>query len=111
MRSTQEVLDHHLQSFGEGIDSILSDYDDQSNILSQQGSFESMEDIKAFFTAFVTELPAGFMNAFTVTNTIVHGEIAFIIWKALPWFPLGTDTFVIKNGKILYQTFSAYTTD
>ena len=29
MKSTQEVLDHHLQAFGEGLESILSDYDER----------------------------------------------------------------------------------
>ena len=108
MKSTQEVLDHHLQAFGEGLESILSDYDDNSHVISQQGGFHGSEEIRGFFTAFVASLPEGFMEKFTVTNSIVHEEVAYITWEALPWFPLGTDTFVVKNGKINYQTFAAH---
>lgn len=108
MKSTQEVLDHHLQAFGEGLESILSDYDENSTVLSQQGSFKGMAEITEFFTAFVQSLPEGFMDKFNITNSAVDGEVAYITWDALPWFPLGTDTFIIRDGKILYQTFAAH---
>lgn len=108
MKSTQEVLNHHLQAFGEGLDSILSDYNDQSCVMSQQGTFRGMKEITGFFTAFVQGLPEGFLDKFNATKMEVDGEIAYLTWEALPWFPLGTDTFVIREGKILYQTFAAY---
>jgi hypothetical protein len=108
MRSTQEVLNHHLQAFGEGMESILSDYDDQSCIISQQGTFHGMVEITQFFTTFVSGLPDGFMEKFNITKSIVDGAVAYITWEANPWFPLGTDTFVINNDKIKHQTFAAY---
>ena len=108
MNTTQEVLDHHLGAFGEGLESILSDYNDNSCVISPQGTFKGMDEIRAFFTAFVGGLPEGFMDKFNITNSTVEGEIAYITWDAMPWFPLGTDTFVIRDGKILYQTFAAH---
>jgi hypothetical protein len=38
----------------------------------------------------------------------IVGEVAYIHWERKPWFPLATDTFVVRNGKILVQTFTAY---
>jgi len=108
MRSTQEVLDHHLQAFGEGLESILSDYDDNSCVISQQGIFRGLSEIRDFFVAFVEGMPEGMMDVFKVTTTVVDGEVAYITWEALPWFPLGTDTFIIRDDKILYQTFAAH---
>ena len=108
MRSTEEVLGHHLQAFGEGIDSILSDYDDNSFVISQQGTFRGTSEIRSFFEAFVSGLPEGFMEAFKVTKSEVDGEVAYITWEANPWIPLGTDTFVIKEGVISYQTLAAH---
>jgi hypothetical protein len=29
------------------------------------------------------------------------------VWKADPFIPLATDTFVIRDGKIVAQTFAA----
>ena len=108
MRSTQEVLDHHIQAFAEGIDSLMMDYNENSYIISQQGSFHGIEEIRNFFVAFVESLPEGFIDKFNLTNNVVHGDIAYITWDAQPWFPFGTDTFVIKNGMINYQTFAAH---
>ena len=108
MRSTQEVLDHHIQAFGEGIESILSDYDDNSCVISQQGTFRGLSEIRNFFVAFMEGMLEGMMDVFKVTTTVVDGEIAYITWEALPWFPLGTDTFVIRDGKIIYQTVAAH---
>jgi hypothetical protein len=35
-------------------------------------------------------------------------ELGYIVWEAAPWIRLGTDTFVVQNGKIVLQTFAAY---
>ena len=108
MRSTQEVLNHHLQAFGEGLDVILNDYDENSCVIGQQGTFHGLSEIREFFMVFMESLPEGMMDVFNVTQTHIDGEVAFITWEALPWFPLGTDTFVIREDKILYQTFAAH---
>ena len=107
MKSTQEGLDHHLQAFDEGLDSILSDYDENSTIMSPQGTFRGLDEIRDFFIAFIGALPEDFLDVFHITYSDVDGEVAFIAWEALPWFTLGTDTFIIQDGKILYQTFAA----
>jgi len=41
----------------------------------------------------------------------VHGDVAYIVWEAeTPRFSIlmGTDTFVVRNGKIAVQTFAAH---
>ena len=111
MNTTQEVLDHHLQAFGEGLDAVLSDYNEKSCVMSQQGTFKGMDEISDFFTAFVGSLPEGFLEALNLTKSDIEGEVAYITWEALPWFPLGTDTFVIRDGKILFQTFAVHAAD
>jgi len=107
MKSTEEVLDHHIQAFEEDLDSILSDYDENSCIMSPQGTFRGLDEIRDFYSAFVGALPEDFLDVFHITYSDIDGEVAFIAWEALPWFPLGTDTFIIQDGKILYQTFAA----
>ena len=111
MRTTQEVIEHHLQAFGEGLESILSDYDDNSCIISQQGTFTGMNEIREFFAAFIAGLPEGFMESFNITGMEVKDEVGYITWEAKPWFPLGTDTFVVNNGKFSFQTFAVYASD
>ena len=37
------------------------------------------------------------------------GEVAYILWEKRPLIAQATDTFVVRNGKILFQTFTAAT--
>jgi len=37
----------------------------------------------------------------------VDGEIAYIVWKAEPGVQLATDTFIVRDRKIMVQTFAA----
>jgi hypothetical protein len=108
MKSTTEVLNHHLQAFGEGMDAILSDYSEESTILTPAGTFKGLSAIREFFSGMIGSLPEGFMEAMKITYNFVDGEVAFITWESLPWMLMATDTFVIREGKIHYQTFAAH---
>jgi len=105
---TEAVLNHHLRSFDEGIDSILKDYTEGSVVVTPEATFRGINEIRGFFESFVAGLPAGIWNSFTMRRQVVVGEVAYILWEAKPWFPLGTDTFVVKEGKIAFQTFASY---
>jgi hypothetical protein len=102
-KSTQEVLMHHSQALREGIESILSDYTDDSVLIGQQGTFRGLAEIRTFFTSLPDALPEGVMEAMTLKHQEIVGEVAYVVWDALPWIPLGTDTLIVKNGKIMFQ--------
>ena len=38
----------------------------------------------------------------------VDGNVAYITWSVGADIPMGTDTFVVGNGKIVSQTFAMY---
>jgi hypothetical protein len=44
----------------------------------------------------------------TLARQDVEGEVAYIVWKAEPFIPLATDTFLIRDGKIVAQSFAAF---
>jgi ketosteroid isomerase-like protein len=106
--STQAVLERHLQAFGEGIEALMADYTDDSVVITPDATYRGLGEIRAFFTAFAEALPEGIWDAFTMKRQEVVGEVAYILWEANPWFPFGTDTFVVREGKIVFQTFAAY---
>ncbi len=106
--STKATLEHHLQAFGEGIDSIMADYTEESVVITQDATYRGLTEIRAFFTAFVEGLPDGLWDAFEITRQEVVGEVAYIAWRANPWVPLGTDTFVVRDGKFAVQTYAAH---
>ena len=106
--STQATLGHHLQAFAEGIDAILQDFTEDSVVITPDATFRGLAEIRAFLTALVESLPAGIWDSFKVNRSEVAGEVAYILWETKPWFPLGTDTFVVRDGKIVYQTLAMY---
>ena len=106
--STQDTLSRHLQAFAGGIDVIMRDYTESSVLFTPQGTLTGLEGIRAFFTGFLESSPPELLPALTIVHQDVSGEVAYILWKAEPFIPLATDTFVIRNGKIMVQTFAAF---
>lgn len=105
--STEAVLEHHLEAFYQGIDAIMEDFTDSSAVITTSATYRGLDEIRAFFSALLDGLPAGFDDAVKITRQEVVGEVALLVWEARPWFPFCTDTFVVRNGKIAYQTFAA----
>ena len=104
---TEQVLNHHLQSFGEGnVDAILSDYTDSSVVIIPNGVLNGREQIRGLFEALVAEFgQAG--TEFELTSSMVEGPLAYITWHAVTadnTYSFATDTFVVTDGKIAYQT-------
>ena len=108
MSTTQDTLNHHLQAFSVGLDEILSDYTDDSVLYTPDGPVRGLAAIRAFFEAFGPQMPEGWLDNFEMLRMDVDGEYAYIVWKVGDDIPLGTDTFVIRDGKIMVQTFAAH---
>ena len=106
--STQAVIEHHLNAFFEGIDPIMEDFSDESVVITADATYRGLSEIRSFFSALIGGLPEGFDEAIKINRQEVAGNVAYLLWEAKPWFPFCTDTFVVKNGKIVYQTFAAY---
>jgi hypothetical protein len=106
--STQATLARHLDAFTKGVDAIMRDYTESSVLFTPQGQLTGLESIRAFFAGFLADSPPELLAAMTLVHQDFAGEIAYILWKAEPFIPLATDTFVIRDGKILVQTFAAF---
>jgi ketosteroid isomerase-like protein len=108
--STEAVVRRHLQTFLEqkGIAAILSDYHDTARFYTEAKIYHGQREIHGFFTDFIGSLPAGAIDQFSLRSLQVDGDIAYITWNVGADIPLGTDTFVVNNGKIVSQTFAMY---
>lgn len=105
--STEATLKHHLQAFTKGLDAILSDYTEESVLFTPDGPVRGLDGLRAFFGGFLSNSPPELIEALTLIRQDVDGEVAYIIWKAEPYVTKATDTFVVRNGKIMVQTFVA----
>ncbi len=107
-QETTSVVTNHLKAVGGGnVNEILTDYAPDAVIYTQQGPLHGHDAIRKFFTDLPKVLPANFWDEFKMVRQDVEGEIAYIVWSGGST-PLGTDTFVIRGGKIAVQTFAAY---
>jgi len=104
--STETTLNHHLNAFSEGIDSIMSDYTESSVLFTPDGPLVGTDPIRAFFDGFLRNSPPELFRAFTLVRQDIQADVAYIMWKAEPFIPLATDTFVVRDGKIAVQTFA-----
>lgn len=105
-RTTAEVLHHHLSAFGSNnLEAILSDYSEESVILTKDGPVIGLADIRIFFERFFQLIPAG--SSFEMIRQEISGPVAYIAWSSkspTASIPMGTDTFFIEKGMIQYHT-------
>jgi hypothetical protein len=106
--STQSVLEHHLKGVGNrDVADILIDYAEQSVLYTPSGPIHGLVGLKQFFTEFFANIPPTFMSEFKLLRQDVAGDVAYIVWRSGAALQ-GTDTFVVRDGKISVQTFAAY---
>lgn len=108
--TTESTVRKHLQAFLEqqGIAAILSDYEDEACFISQDKTYRGKDEIQEFFEGFIAALPPRAFERFALRSLRADGEVACITWNVGHDIPLGTDTFVVRNGKIASQTFAMY---
>jgi ketosteroid isomerase-like protein len=109
MASTKDVLDHHLQSFAEGdLTGILSDYAPDAVLFTPDGPLRGADRIRPLFQSLIAEF--GKPGArFHMRQQFVEGDYAYILWTADTSenaYELGTDTFVVRDSKIVAQSFT-----
>ena len=105
--TTQDVLTDHLNSFGD-IAGTMAYYTAESRFFTPDGLLRGSEAIRKFFVKLFEEFAKPGMS-FEMLRQEVDGDTAYIVWKAETAdnrFELGTDTFIVRNGKIVTQTFA-----
>jgi ketosteroid isomerase-like protein len=108
--ATEFVVRSHLQAFldQKGVDPILVDYDDDARFLTESRTYHGKREIREFFEAFIASLPPDGINRFSLRCLRVEGEVGYITWRVGSDELLGTDTFLVRNGKIVSQTVAIH---
>jgi ketosteroid isomerase-like protein len=110
MASTKEVLDHHLKAFDQGdVNAVLSDYAPDAVLFTKEGALKGVDAIGPLFEALIAEF--GKPGAtFQMNQQLIQGDYAYILWTANTAdniYELATDTLVVREGKIVAQSFTA----
>ena len=107
--SAKKVVEQHLKCFREGdLKGILSDYAPGAVFFTPDGALRGIDEIRPLFQAMIAEFqkPGA---AFNMKQQFVEGDYAYILWTAETadnLYELGTDTFVVRDGKIVAQSFT-----
>lgn len=96
---TMAVLQHHAAALAAGdLDEIMVDYADDAVFISDDsGILAGAAAIREHFST-----PSGLADI-TPTVLHVHGDYLYVCWTA-DGVRLGTDTFVVRDGRIVFQT-------
>lgn len=104
------LLKSHLKSFIQNdLQTVMSDYTEKSVFITQEATYTGLNEIKEFFTKLIIHFSKK-ESKFELEKMVVKDDLGFIVWHAITpslIVSLGTDTFIIKDGKISQQTFVA----
>jgi hypothetical protein len=73
-----------------------------------------LSEIRDVFTDLFTNLIPPGSSTLEATWRATDGEYIFVVWKGKSEkhvFPIGTDTFVVRDDKIVFQTFVPHAVD
>ncbi|HTO48533.1 MAG TPA: nuclear transport factor 2 family protein [Burkholderiales bacterium] len=108
--SAREVVDRHVKCFFEGdVEGVLSDYAPDAVFFTPDGPRRGLGEIRPLFEAMIAEFGKPGM-AFRMKLQSAEGDYAYILWSAETAdniYELATDTFAVRDGKIVVQSFTA----
>lgn len=106
--NTPAVIDSHLRAFAAGdLEAILSDYTDASVLFTANGPLVGLGPIRGLMTGLFAEFAKPGAR-FDMHTMHVAADVGFIVWSgrtADNVYELATDTFVVRDGKIAFQSF------
>ena len=110
MPTTNDVVDRHMKCFAErDLDGVLADYSPDAVLFIPGGPLRGLAEIRPFFQGFVGEFSKPGAR-FSMQQQYAEGDYAYILWTAESadnTYEAATDTFVVRNGKIVAQSFAA----
>jgi hypothetical protein len=106
---TKAVLEHHLKAFQDNnLAEVMADYTAESILVTPDSTYTGLASIESLFVGLFPAFPTE-GTIIEMDNMFIQDELAYILWhadtRALD-IPMGTDTFIIVDGKIVKQTFA-----
>lgn len=110
MPTTQQILDHHLQAFfAYDVNGVVEDYAPDAVFFTSEGPLKGVEAIRPLFEGLITEFrkPGA---TFNLKRCFVEGDHGYIFWNAETAdnvYEMATDTFTVRDGRIVAQSYTA----
>jgi ketosteroid isomerase-like protein len=107
--TTEEVLRRHVKCFFDGdLEGIVSDYSADAVLFTAGGPLKGHDPIREFYRALMKEFgqPG---TTFALQLQSIDGDFAYALWSAETAdnvYEMATDTHVVRDGKIVAQSFA-----
>lgn len=109
-RATKATLDRHMAAFGaRDVDKILEDFTEESVIFGPEGPARGLAALRRFFVHELAAFTPEIVASFKVLRLDIDGEVGYMTFSGGPSLPFGTDTYIVRDGKIAIETTAAYT--
>ena len=109
----EATLNHYLQAFANNdMSELMKDYTEDSEVWTPNGTFTGLEAISSFFQYVFALMPKE-GTQLEVKYRMIKDEKAYIVWTAdspAIQVPMGTDSFEIRDDKIIWQSTAAHIT-
>jgi hypothetical protein len=106
---TDQVLKHHWDAFkANDLEATMEDYTEESILITPDRTYKGLSEIRENFISAFLVFPKD-SSTLQLDKSVVQGDVGYIIWKATaPRLNLNfaTDTFIIRDGKIVRQTYA-----
>ncbi len=110
MSTTTEVLDRHLAAFlANDLGGVLADYGEEIVFFTREGPRRGVAEVRPLFERLIAEFSQP-GSRFTMEHYAAEGEHGYIVWNAQTadnMYEMATDTFVVQDGRIVAQSFTA----
>lgn len=108
-RKSEDIFLRHLNAFSNNdLEALMSDYTEQSILITQDQTYRGSRQIRGFLSDLLTHFPKDH-SEFKLDKLVANDELVFVVWRAttpVVEVSFATDTFIIKEGKIFQQTFA-----
>ena len=109
--TTEQVLQRHVTCFSNGdLEGLVSDYSADAVLFTPNGPLKGHGAIRGFFQALINEF-AQPGTTFSMRLQSIDGDFAYALWSAETAdnvYEMATDTHVVRDGKIVAQSFAAH---
>lgn len=110
-RTAVQVFEHHKDAFlSRDIDRILKDYSEKSTLITPNSKMhKGLNEIRKAFEHALRTMFAK-VTEMDIVQQVNGDGIVYVVYIAKnratgkTYLPYASDTFIVKNGKILYQT-------
>ena len=100
------IVMRHINSFlDNNLEALLSDYTNESVLITQAATYSGPKEISTFFVGLNVHFPLQKSN-FVLDKVVANDDLVYIVWHANTpslQVPIGSDTFIIKDGKIYHR--------